>query len=471
MGLVAVLAAGFLDLLNVTVVNVALPRIITYLPASSAQAQGILTAYTLTFAVGLITGARLGRMFGLRRVFVVGTLGFALTSLVCGLAGSAAVLIGARAAQGLCAAVMVPQVLALIQVMYPPAERARPMAAFSGLLGAAASLGPIVGGLLADVGGPANGWRAVFLVNVPIAVVAAVVAARRVPEERTASTVGLDVPGLVVAAGAAVLLLGGLSALTAPATRVLGVGAVVVGVGLLVVFLAAQRAADRRGATPLVPLALQGRGTFRAATLTQLLFFVPVMGFSLVITQYLQTYLGYTPLQSGLLGLPGSFPVGVGAGRGTTVLLPRLGRSVVSAGLLVMATGIAAVAAVIAAAAAPGPAWWALVPGVAVGGLGMGLVVAPLLEIALSEVPVRLASEASGVYNSVGQLSAALGFATLGALYFAQTADTAATDPVHVTATATALLTGAGVAVLAAVSTLALPRRPAGRDPAVATAS
>ena len=176
-------------------------------------------------------------------------------------------------------------------------------------------------------------------------------------------------------------------------------------------------------------------------------------------------------MQSGLLVLPWSVLVGVGAGLGTTVLLPRLGRSVVSAGLLVMATGIAAVAAVIAAAAAPGPAWWALVPGVAVGGLGMGLVVAPLLEIALSEVPVRLASEASGVYNSVGQLSAALGFATLGALYFAQTADTAATDPVHVTATATALLTGAGVAVLAAVSTLALPRRPAGRDPAVATAS
>lgn len=461
-GLVAVLAAGFLDLLNVTVVNVALPTIITFLPASPGQAQGILTGYTLAFAVGLISGARLGRMFGLRRTFVAGTAGFAAASLGCGLSWSAEVLVAGRVLQGLCAAVMVPQVLALIQVMYPPEHRARPMAAFSGLLGAAASLGPIVGGVLVDLGDPRTAWRLVFLINVPIALAAAAVAAARVPEHRPAEPVRLDLPGVALAAAAAALLLGGLAGLANPGELEVKVVAVVAGVGLLVVFLAQQRAADRRGGSPLVPLALQGRGAFRAATVTQLLFFVPVMGFSLVLTQYVQTSLGYSPLAAGLLVLPWSVLVGVGAGLGTTVLLPRLGRVVVTVGLLVMAAGIGAVAGVVAAAGPGGPSWWALLPGIAVGGLGMGLVVAPLTEIALREVPVGLASEASGIYNSVGQLSAALGFATIGAVYFASTtAATGPADPVFAAATTTALLAGSGVAVLAAATTWALPRRAA----------
>ncbi|MCA0252610.1 MAG: MFS transporter [Actinobacteria bacterium] len=292
----------------------------------------------------------------------------------------------------------------------------------------------------------------------PIAAAAAAVAAARVPEHRAPRTAGLDLPGLALAAAAAVLLLGGLSGLANPGGLIFEIAAVSAGIGLLAGFLAQQRAADRRGGTPLVPLALQGRGTFRAATGVQLLFFIPVMGFSLVITQYLQTYLGYSPLAAGLLVLPWSVLVGVGAGLGSTALLPRWGRLVVTVGLLVMAAGIGAVAAVVTTVPA-GPSWWQLLPGVAVGGLGMGLVVAPLTEIALREVPVDLASEASGIYNSVGQLSAALGFATLGAVFFALTATAGPGDRAFVTATTTALLAGSAIAVVAAAVTGALPRR------------
>ena len=148
LGLVAILLAVFVDLLGVTIVTVALPSITTDLDASAAQAQAVLSGYTLTFAVGLITGARLGRLLGLRRAFVIGVVGFTLASLACGLADAAWLLVAARVIQGLFAALMVPQVLAFIQLMYEPSERAKPMAAFSALLGIAAAAGPILGGVL-----------------------------------------------------------------------------------------------------------------------------------------------------------------------------------------------------------------------------------------------------------------------------------------------------------------------------------
>lgn len=458
MGLVAILSAGFLDLLSMTIANVALPTIAVRLPATPAQAQGILTAYTVTFAVGLITGARLGRILGLRRTFILGTVGFAATSLLCGLSGSAVVLILARALQGLCAAVMVPQILALIQVIYPAGERARPMAAFSGMLGAAASLGPIVGGLLVQAGNPQISWRAVFLINVPLALAAAVVTARTVPAHRSAQTVRLDLLGLFLSAAAVLLLLAGLAGFSTPDHAVVDLGAVLAGAALLVAFLAQQRGSSLHGQTPLVPLRLQVRGIFRAAAVVQLLFFIPVMGFSFVLTQYLQTHAGYSPLATGLIVLPWSILVGVGAGLGTSVLLPRLGRTVITGGLLVMAVGIAAVAVVIAAGPAV-PTWWQFLPGAAVGGFGMGLVVAPLTEMALSEIPVQLASEASGVYNSVGQLSAALGFATLGTLYFALAAPASGPDdPVYATAAEAALFAGSGILIIAVFAARFLPK-------------
>lgn len=430
LGLVAILLAAFVDLLGVTIVTVALPSITKDLAASPAQSQAMLSGYSLTFAVGLITGARLGKRFGLRRAFVIGVAGFTLASLACGLAAGAAwVLVLARVVQGLFAALMVPQVLAFIQLMYDPSERGRPMAAFSALLGIAAAAGPILGGVLIALDLFGTGWRGVFLVNVPIGVVVARLALRALPPARAQGHVRLDPVGLALSAVSLFLMMSGLAGLAATQTPLFEVALIAVGLVLFLVFLVQQRASDRRGGQPLVPLALQQRSTFRSAVGVQVLFFIPVMGFSLVLTHYVQTYLDYTALLAGLVVLPWALLTGVGAGVGTTVLLPRLGRRVIQIGLLTMSLGMVLVIAVVVLTPA-GPAFWHFLPGSAIGGLGMGLVVGPLTETALSRVTREHASEASGVFNSVGQLSASFGFATVGSTYFAIAASaTSPSDP------------------------------------------
>nr|AHE14672.1 putative transmembrane efflux protein [uncultured bacterium] len=454
----ALLLAGFLDLLGVTIVTVALPTVTEDLSASATETQAVLAGYTLTFAVGLITGARLGRRLGVRRAFLIGCAGFTLASLACALATDATLLVGTRIVQGLFAALMVPQVLATIQLMYEPAERAKPMAAFSALLGLAASAGPILGGLIIGLNLLGSGWRGVFLINVPLGLIILVLAVRTLPAARP-ERVHLDIPGLLLSAASLFLIIYGLSALAESGQATTGLVTATAGVVLFVVFIAQQRFAERRGGQPLVPTALRRRGVFRSSMAVQILFFVPVMGFSLVITQFVQSALGYSALLAGLVVLPWAIFTGAGAGIGTTVLLPRIGRLVVQVGLLVMSLGIGLVVLAIVATSG-NPAFWQLLPGSAVGGLGMGLVVGPLTEMSVSRVTREHASDASGLFYSVGQLSASFGFATVGATYFALSgAATGPDDPAYATATTAALTAGIAVAVIAAVIAFTLPRR------------
>lgn len=458
LGLVAILLAVFVDLLGVTIVTVALPAITTDLDASAAQAQAVLSGYTLTFAVGLITGARLGRLLGLRRAFVIGVVGFTLASLACGLADAAWLLVAARVIQGLFAALMVPQVLAFIQLMYEPSERAKPMAAFSALLGIAAAAGPILGGVLIALDLFGTSWRGVFLVNVPIGIAVVILALRTLPAARSETRVQLDLLGLVLSAASLFLILRGLAGLADTDTPLIEAAAIAGGAVLFVVFLIQQRASDRRGGQPLVPLALQQRSTFRSAMAVQVLFFIPVMGFSLVMTQYVQSHLDYSALMAGLVVLPWAILTGVGAGIGTTALLPRLGRLVIQIGLLTMSLGMALVIVAVLLASDQ-PAFASFLPGAAIGGLGMGLVVGPLTETALARVSRDHASEASGLFNSVGQLSASFGFATVGSTYFAITATaTGPSDSAYDQALSFALGVGIAVALIATVVAFRLPR-------------
>lgn len=458
LGLVAILLAVFVDLLGVTIVTVALPAITSDLNASPTQAQAVLSGYTLTFAVGLITGARLGKRIGLRRAFVIGVAGFTLASLACGLAEVAWFLVTARVLQGLFAALMVPQVLSFIQLMYEPTERAKPMAAFSALLGIAAAAGPILGGVLVALDLFGTSWRGVFLINVPIGIAIAALALRTLPPARSQERVSLDMVGLALSAASLFLILRGLAGLADTASPIIEVAAIVVGVALFIVFLVQQRVSENRGGQPLVPLALQQRSTFRSAMAVQVLFFIPVMGFSLVITQYVQNHLDYSALLAGLVVLPWAILTGVGAGVGTTALLPRLGRIVIQAGLITMSLGMALVVGAVVLAPDQ-PSFWHFLPGAAIGGLGMGLVVGPLTETALSRVAREHASEASGLFNSVGQLSASFGFATVGSAYFAITATaTSSSDPAYDLGLSVALGVGIAVALIAAVVAFRLPR-------------
>ncbi|WP_226360128.1 MFS transporter [Pseudonocardia sp. ICBG1142] len=451
----ALLLAGFLDLLGVTIVTVALPTITEDLAAGASETQAVLAAYTLTFAVGLITGARLGRRLGVRRAFLIGCVGFTLASLACALATGTSLLVGARIVQGAFAALMIPQVLATIQLMYEPAERAKPMAAFSALLGIAASAGPVLGGLIIGLDLFGSSWRGVFMINVPLGALILVLALRTLPATPP-ERVQLDLPGLLLSAVSLFMVIYGLSTMAESGQAVSGLVTAAAGAALFMAFIAHQRFAERRGGQPLVPGALRRRGVFRASMAVQILFFVPVMGFSLVVTQYVQSSLGYSALLAGVVVIPWAIFTGIGAGFGTTVLLPRIGRTVVQAGLVVMSAGMALVIVAVVGTAGD-PAFWQLLPGSAVGGLGMGLVVGPLTEMSVSQVTREHASDASGLFYSVGQLSASLGFATVGSAYFVLS--TASTSQAYAEALAVALTVGIAVAVLAAAVAFTLPRR------------
>ncbi|MFC7583768.1 MFS transporter [Nonomuraea antimicrobica] len=205
--LVVILLASFMDLLDVTIVNVTVPAIRAELGASPAQVQWMLAGYTLAFALGIITGARLGDLYGYRRVFLVGIAGFVAASALCGAAPTADALVAARVVQGVFAAAMVPQVLSQIQLMYQPHERGGAMAAFSSLSGLAAAAGPILGAALLEADVSGLGWRSVFWLNVPVGLVALVVAARVLPQGRGAARPRLDLAGMGICAAGLLLIL------------------------------------------------------------------------------------------------------------------------------------------------------------------------------------------------------------------------------------------------------------------------
>ncbi|MCP3802837.1 DHA2 family efflux MFS transporter permease subunit [Allokutzneria sp. A3M-2-11 16] len=430
MALAVILVAAFMDLIDVTILNVVLPAIEADLGATPAQLQWMVGGYALALAVGLITGARLGDLLGHRRVFVAGLAGFALASALCGLAGSAGALIGARVLQGLLAAVMIPQVLTQIQLMYPPRRRAAPMAAFTALSGLAATLGPILGpALLAwDLGG--LGWRLVFWVNVPIGLFAAVAARRLLPKDRPGAARRLDLAGLVLSATGLFLVLYPLN--HNGHWELLAAGAVV-----LAVFVVHER----RVADPLVDLSLLRVRSVSGGLLLQLLFFVPTMGFFLVYMLHLQNAAGFGPTRAGLMMLPWSVAVPVFAGLAVAVLMPRIGRVTVQIGLIVLAAGFAVIAA------HPEAVW-----GPIVGGAGMGLIIAPLAQLTLGEVPETAAGSASGLYNTVAQLAASLGVAIIGSHY-------ASTSSL-----ASSLWLGVALLAVAFAATFLLPRRAPARE-------
>ncbi|RBM19720.1 MFS transporter [Streptomyces sp. PT12] len=391
--------------------------------ASPAQLQWILGGYTLALGTGLITGARLGDIHGRRRMFVVGVAGFTAASALCALAVGPGMLIATRVAQGLFAAAMVPQVLAQIQVMFAPEERGGPMAAFSSLVSLAATLGPILGPLLAEADLWGMGWRLVFWVNVPVGVLTLVASLRLLPESRA--------PGAALSTAALVLLLYPLIAVSDEAhwpgwaTALVVVGALTLGA-----FALHQRRARARDGTPLVEPTLFRYRSLRDGLLVQLLFFVPVMGFLMVLTQFLQVGVGMGPVEAGLTIAPWAVAVGVGASLGAAVLVPRIGRVTVQAGLALL-MGAFLLLTPVAGGATPDLGLLDLLPGVLLGvllgGAGMGLVVAPIVQLTLADVPTEHAGSGSALFNTVTQIAAAIGGAAIGTYYFSGVRDVLAT--------------------------------------------
>jgi EmrB/QacA subfamily drug resistance transporter len=417
LGLAVVLAVEIMDLLDTTIVGVASPSIQHDLGGGSTAIQWISAAYTLSFAVFMITGARLGDILGRRLMFLTGVGGFTVCSALCAAAVSPGMLIGCRVAQGVFAAAMVPQGLGILRQMFPPKELGAAFGIFGPVMGLASVGGPVLGGYLTDADLLGTGWRAVFLVNLPLGVLALLVALRVLPEGRAPHAPRLDVPGMVLV-GAGVLLL----VYPLVQGREQGWPAwifVMMGAALPVLWAFArwQRRTAARGGSPLVEPGLFAQRGFSPSMLVGLLFFAGMSGMMLVVTLHLQLALGYTAQHAGATMIPFSLGIVAGSALSGGWLGPRYGRPVLQSGAVLMAGTVVWLAWDLHHFGT-GAGSWQLAPALATLGVAMGLVVAPFFDIAMAGVDDRQAGSASGVLNAVQQLAGSVGVAVLGTIFF-----------------------------------------------------
>ncbi|WP_207401237.1 MFS transporter [Actinomadura roseirufa] len=417
LGLSAILAATLLNLLDSTVVGVAAPAIRADLGGSYAALQWTAAGYTLALAVALLTGGRLGDVFGRRPVLLAGTAGFMVTSVACAFAWSPQTLIAARVAQGLCAAVMVPQGFGLIRDLFGARDVGRAFALFGPVIGLATILGPVAAGLLIDADPLGTGWRAIFLLNVPIGVYALVVGARVLPAPAaTDRSGGLDVTGMLLGGT-------GMSMLVYPLVqgRELGWPAwslilLAGSVPVLALFTVHQLRRGRAGRTPLLRLSVFARRSYGSGVLFVVVFFGTITGFSLAVGLFLQLGLGYGPLGASLAMV--SWAIGAFAGSAFGgMTMNRLGRHVLHIGLTMMAAGMTALYAVFGTAGT-GLGGWHLAAPLLVFGAGMGMIFVPLFDIIVAGIADHEVGSASAALESVQQLGASLGVAVLGTVFF-----------------------------------------------------
>jgi EmrB/QacA subfamily drug resistance transporter len=414
--LTILLLAAFMNLLDVSIVNIAIPSIQRNLHASYADVQWALAGYTLAYALVLITGGRLGDIFGRKRLFLIGVTGFTIMSALCGAAQSPGMLIACRVAQGAMGAIMVPQVLAVIQIIFPPAERIKALAGFGVTAGLGTVSGPLLGGLLIQHNLFGLGWRSIFLINVPVGIFAVAASAMLVRESRAPRPPKLDPIGVGLISAALLLLLYPLvegRQLGWPGWTFVSMAS---SAPVFALFAWYEQVKARRDSSPLVPPRLFGERGFSVGMAIAVTFFLGIASFGLVLTLFLQLGLGFTPLHAGLTFLP--FSVGVLLSSAAAArLAPRFGRGVTMAGALVIAGGMAALIAGIHHYGAA-VTTWELVPGLVAAGLGLGAVIAPLADIVLARVPRQDAGSASGVFNTGLQLGNSIGIAVIGVIFF-----------------------------------------------------
>jgi MFS family permease len=410
----------FMIVLDFFVVNVALPSMQADLHASTSAIEWVVAGYGLTCAILLIAGGRLGDLYGRRLAFAAGLAVFVAASAACGFAPSAGVLIGARVVQGIGAALVSPNVLAIIGVAFPGPARVRAITIFGLVLGLAAACGQLIGGVLiqADVLGLA--WRSVFLINVPVGLAALAFIRRQVPESRVARPAAagraLDIPGLV-------LITLGLTALVLPLIE--GVSqhwptwtwaSLAAAPVLLAAFAGHELRQARRGRAPLLDLALLRQRALAAGLATQLAFWCGQASLFVVLALYLQLGRGLDPLQSGLVVsiMAGAYLL---ASLRAPALTVRYGRSLAAAGALILAAGHGVLLLTIAELGVGGSVLW-LAPGLLLIGAGMGLCLTALNTSVLSHATPQSAGAISGAMSTVQQVGNALGVAVTGVIFF-----------------------------------------------------
>ncbi|MEU7582318.1 MFS transporter [Streptomyces sp. NPDC041068] len=415
--LAIVMTAAFMDLVDVTIVNIAIPSIQRDAGATFSQIQWITAGYTLAFAAGLITGGRLGDIHGRKKIFLIGITGFTVASALCGFAANPEMLVASRILQGGMAALMVPQVLSIVHATFPAHERGKVFGLFGMVVGLGAVSGPLLGALLTQWNLFGLEWRPIFLINLPVGIAGLLLGRKFITESKAPQALKLDLVGVV-------LVTLGLLMLLYPLTRGRELGWPVWGyvmmAGALVVFgalIAYEKWKAAKDGSPLVELSLFKVKSFAAGIAVQTVFGVTMGIFFLVWTLYMQEGLGWSALRAGLTGVPFSIAVSAAAGISVQQLVPRFGRKVLQTGALMMATGVLIYLWEAGRYGADIVSWQMALP-LVVMGLGMGLIVAPLTDAVLSGVPQEHAGSASGLINTVQQMGTALGLGLVSVVFF-----------------------------------------------------
>ncbi|MQA27578.1 MAG: DHA2 family efflux MFS transporter permease subunit [Micromonosporaceae bacterium] len=396
-----VLGSG-MAMLDATVVNIALPAIADELDAGLSGLQWTLDGYLLTLASLILLGGSLADRFGRRRIFIVGTVWFALASLMCALAPTVSMLGAARALQGIGAALLTPVSLAILQTGLAPSDRARGIALWSGLAGVSTAIGPVVGGWLIDVAS----WRWIFAINLPIAAVVVAIALRYVPESRESVAPGrLDLTGAALGVGSLAGLTYGFIRWGEDGFDAVVGAALAAGAGGLAAFVLAELRQRR----PMLPPRLFASRAFTGANLVTLGLYGALTAALFLLVVRLQDALDYSPLQAGMATVPITLLMLAGsdlAGQTAARIGPRLPLTV---GPLVAGAGLALLGGV-----GPGDSYWTgVLPGVVVFGLGLTVVVAPLTATVLAAADDELAGIASGVNNAIARTGGLLGVAVV----------------------------------------------------------
>jgi EmrB/QacA subfamily drug resistance transporter len=447
--MLAILLVGqFMALLDATVVNVAMPTIGRDLRASGSALQMVVSGFTITYAVLLITGARLGSLYGRRRMYLIGLLGFTVTSLGCGLAPTTEVLIGARLLQGAAAAAMVPQIISVINSRFTGSARATALSAYSAVVAVGAVAGQILGGVLvsADIAGA--GWRPIFLVNVPVGLALTALVARKVPADNPTGGHRLDLAGLglIVAAVFLVvipLVLGhqqGWPAWIYPA--------LIGGLGLATAFVAVER----RVRSPLLDLQVLRAAGLRSGLLTLAAGMIAYGGYIFVLSLHLQTGIGDSPLRAGATFAP------AGVAFGAISLLwrklpPRSHRHLTSLGCGLSAIVFVAIALDLRTGGSGGAGLLVILT---LSGAFLGLAFGSVVTHAMANVPAAQAADASGLLTTTLQLSQVLGVAIFGSVFLSIRANANAHPSAHALTVTLALISG--LLIAGAVGGVALGR-------------
>jgi EmrB/QacA subfamily drug resistance transporter len=414
-----VIASSVMDLLDSTIAQTAAPAIRKSLGGSYADLEWISAAYTLAMSVSLLLGSRLGDVYGRRRVLLVGMGGFVGASALCALAPSPAALVAARALQGALAALMVPQGFGLIREMFGDEGQQKAFAVFGPVMGLAAVAGPLVGGGLVDLDLLGSGWRAIFLVNVPLGL-AAIAAGRRFLPRVAPATPGLrlDAPSVILAMAGGVSLVYPLIQGRQYGWPAWSFALLAAGVVIIVAFAALQASRTRRGHAPLVEPSILRRRPYVAGLAVVVAFIGAMGGMMIALNVMYQTGLGFTPLSCGLATV--AIPIAaIGGSITSSALLAKIGRHTMHIGVVTMAAGLIVVDLVLRSRSGGVTAWDLAAP-LALTGFGMGMVFVPMFDVILAGVAPHELGSASGLLESVQQLAMSLGIAAVGTVLFDQ---------------------------------------------------